>query len=528
MKIKSFYFLLMFFTPFLTSAQYTLDWIQPCGEFNKISVMSVTDDQDNLIVTGYWQSYQIFTRKYDIDGNFLWEIADSSGMQSLYEKPIWINCDNNNNIYVVGKRYAIGSSYEYPDAIVAIKYNPSGTLLWRQIIPITTLIGSSSPGFNLRSAVDSDGSLYIASMGIIPSGSGFVLAKISTTGTIQYVNVDATVVATGFASMRLKDNRVIMTGSAGTQSAAPIAVWDTSGVVVWTALGNGAGGHDVETDDAGNVYLFTSSPNQVSSSSLQDMVLYKYDNSGAQLWKRSYDFNGQDFPTRMTLVNNKISAIGWGTNGTTSPYFDWKTFQTDTSGNLLWSNFYNGTIYNDEYPANLVATPTGEVIVTGVGGPSPLPSQSLSYIQLIILEYSNTGSQVWIDTPNVYGGSGLACMLASDNSLFAISYYNMTAYHYEPSALGLTDAQIQNPDGIFCYPNPAKGTAMLNFQLEKEQVVSVSVVNAFGSLVMNIPNEKRSQGHNTIPIDLSAFKPGIYFCHLKTETGMRAVKVIKD
>lgn len=518
----------MVFMPFITSAQYTLDWMQPCGEFNKISVMSATDSQDNIIVTGYLQSYQIFTRKYDIDGNFLWETADSSGVQSLYEKPLWINCDANNNIYVVGKRYSISANQEYPDAIVAIKYDSNGVLLWRHIFPITTLVGSSHPPFNLRCEVDASGNLYIGTMGIIAAGSGFILAKISATGTIQYVNVDASVVATGFTSMRLKDNRVIMTGSAGTQVAAPVAVWDTSGVVVWTAVGNGSGGHDVETDDAGNVYLFTSSPNQVSSTSLQDMVLYKYDSSGSQIWKRSYDFNGQDFPTRMTLVNNKISAIGWGTNGTTSPYFDWKTFQTDTSGNLLWSNFYNGTIYNDEYPANLVATPTGEVIVTGIGGPSPFPSQSLSYVQLVTLEYNNTGSQVWIDTPNVYGGSGLACILASDNSLFTISYYNMTVYHYEPSALGLTDAQLQYTDGIFCYPNPAKGTSMLNFELEKEETVSVSIVNAVGSLVMYIPNEKRSRGHNTIPIDLSTFKSGVYFCHLKTESGMRVVKVVKN
>ena len=91
-------------------AQYTFDWMQGSGNYAKTSVMSAVDLSDNIIVTGYWQNYQTFTRKYDISGNLLWEVADSSGIQSKYVKPNWINCDANNNILVVGNQYSYSSS----------------------------------------------------------------------------------------------------------------------------------------------------------------------------------------------------------------------------------------------------------------------------------------------------------------------------------------------------------------------------------------------------------------------------------
>jgi hypothetical protein len=93
--------LILFYIFALTSnafAQYNLDWQQNANNDSKKSVMSVVDSQDNIIVTGYMQNFQIFTRKYDLAGTLLWEAADSSGINSIYEKSNWVSCDSNNNI----------------------------------------------------------------------------------------------------------------------------------------------------------------------------------------------------------------------------------------------------------------------------------------------------------------------------------------------------------------------------------------------------------------------------------------------
>lgn len=503
-------------------AQYTIDWVNPCGNFNKIGVMSARDNMDNLIITGYFQSENIYTRKYDINGTLLWETIDSSGVNGKYEKPIWLNCDMNNHVFVVGKRYSISSGWEYPDAMVAMKYSPSGMLQWKQTIPVSVLIGSQHPGFNMRSEVDDDGNLYIGSAAADPSG--FILVKIDPAGNILFSHNSEVNAPNGFSSMRLKNNQVVLTGSSGSASTAPIAAWDTSGALLWTNSVLGKAGNDVEADDDGNVFLLTSFTNQVSSTSGQDVVIYKFDPSGVQLWKKDYDFGGYDFPTRFTLVSNRLSTIGYGSG---SGYFDWIIFQTDTSGNKLWDSRYDGSSFNDEYPFYIVAKPNNEVIVTGTGGPSPDPGNP-SYLQMVILEYSNSGAQLWIDTPNMYGGAGVSCMLAGNNSLFAMSYYNMTAYHYDATSVGVQNDNKNNDLAINVFPNPCSTSATIEFYLPKEEEhLSVLISDLFGHPVKELPFMNLPAGTNRISIDLSALTAGMYFCHIQSNTNYQGTRIVK-
>lgn len=506
-------------------SQYTLDWMNPSGMYNKTAVISTKDNLDNLILTGYLQSENIYTRKYDIEGNFVWEAIDSSGIQSKYQKPIWISCDLNDNIFVVGKRYALSSIWEYPDAVVALKYNSEGILLWKQLVPVSVLIGYPHPDFNLRSEVDDRGNLYIGTVAASPSG--FVLIKIHPDGYILYTKNDVTNAPTGFRSMRLKGDKVVLTGSGSNATDAPIAVYDTSGSLLWTALGTGQSGNDVEVDDDGNVYLITSFPNQVTLTSGQDIVLYKFNPSGTQLWKKDYDFGGSEFPTRITLVSDILSGIGYGASDATgSPYFDWITFQVDMDGELYWNARYDGTLFNDEYPNFVVSKPDGKVIVTGIGGPSPDPF-NLSLRQMIILEYGSSGEQRWIDTPNIYGGEGLSCMFASDNSLFVISSHDMTAYHYLSSLVTIHEDLIENDDRIRIFPNPLSTAGILEFENSMEKIISVVVYDQVGRIVKTIQGVHLYPGKNQIPIDLSGLENGIYFCRLMDDNTNQSVKLMK-
>ena len=158
------------------------------------------------------------------------------------------------------------------------------------------------------------------------------------------------------------------------------------------------------------------------------MVIYKLNSAGTQVWKKNFDFGGYDFPTRFTFVSDKLSVIGYGSIN--ASYFDWITFQINTSGTMLWKARYNGTTGNDEQPYFLAAKANGEVYATGKGGPQFTQSNGSSYLRMITLKYSNTGVVKWIDSVNIYSGWGLACTLASDSSLFVLSGTNMTAFHF--------------------------------------------------------------------------------------------------
>jgi len=492
--------------------QYDLEWQQNAGQDSKKSVMSTVDSQDNIIVTGYLQSYRMYARKYDITGTLLWEVEDASGIQSIYQKPNWITCDTNNNILVVGHQYALGN-YEYPNAIVAIKYSPTGTLLWRTVIPISTLINSTT-SFDCRSVVDSSGNLYIGTAIV----GGVFLYKIDTGGNLIFSTSSAINAPKNFNGMRIRNNKIALATSSGTPNVAPVFVWDTSGTLLWTANAAGTLAADVEIDENENVYVLSSlqyMPNPITYD--YDAQLTKFSPTGSLLWTYHYDFGGYNFVTRMTYVNNRISAIGYGNAGG----LKWQTFQTDTDGTLLWSSPYvepSPLTASDSYPYYVLARPTGEVIVTGVGGPTPDPFNP-SYNQMPIVQYSNTGVQNWVSTPNIYAGTGLATMFASDGSLYAIGSRNMYVFHYGTGALSANENSISSK--MIVAPNPFSDK--ISITVNKINLpANATVFDVTGKELLSKNLEETSN-----ELELSSLQSGIYFCQLTSNAKTETVKIIK-
>jgi hypothetical protein len=467
-----------------TFAQYSTDWIKPADSYQKTGVMIARDNQDNVIATGYWTSNSIYTRKYNKFGVLQWESVSASGIASTYERPLWVTTDNNNNVFVAGYRYA-GSGT--PTAVVVLKYNTDGVQLWKKIIdPVNYLAGMS-----LRCEADNNGNLYVGAcgVGVLP---GFALIKFDPAGNIIFTQNSAANAPGAFRSMRLKGNKIVLSASSivgGNPSVAQIAVWDTTGNLLWTAGLLGRGGHDVEIDDAANVYLLTGYDNQVTPTSAMDIVIYKFDPSGTQLWKKDFDFGGSDFPTRLTFAADKLSIIGYGTIG--ASYFDWLTFQINTAGTMLWNTRYNETSGNDETPYFIAAKANGDVFVTGKGGPMFTQFGS-QYLRMITVKYDNTGVRKWVDSTNIYSGWGYACTLASDNSLYVLSGTAMTAFHFLDHTgagscnipTGLNVANIANTFATFSWA-PVPGATLYHLRY-KPTTASTWTVVSYNLTTMNI------------------------------------------
>lgn len=423
MKLLNVTFYLLFSMTVNAQIYYSTDWIRPSDSYQKTGAMGVRDNSDNYAVTGFLTANNIFTRKYDKFGNLLWERVSTSGVASNYEKSVWINSDSSNNIIVTGYRYSIGN-FHYPNALVILKYDPAGNLLWKETIGMTFFVNHLI-AFNMRSEVDLDGNIYIGTVAVTPSG--FVLLKLDPSGNILFTNSNNQNGVTSFISMRLKGNQIVMSGSSSNLSAAIAVSWDKLGNVLWTGSFLGQSAKDVEIDNTGNSFLLTSYSNQVSASSGQDIMIYKIDSTGAQLWVNSYDFGGMDFPTRFILVEDRISVIGYGSIG--ASYFDWITFQVNTGGLQLWNARYNETSVNDEQSYFICAKANGDVFVTGRGGPN-YSIIGTPYLRMITLKYDHTGTRKWVDSVNVFSGRGVACTLATDSSLYVLSDAAMTAFHF--------------------------------------------------------------------------------------------------
>ncbi|HUM47771.1 MAG TPA: GEVED domain-containing protein [Chitinophagales bacterium] len=463
-------------------ASYSTDWIKTGGNYLKSGSMIARDKADNLIVAGYIQAENIYTRKYDKFGNFLWEEISSSGIPGNYEKPAWVNTDKNKDIYVVGYRYSWGSSWEYPNAVVVLKYTPEGTLLWKKNIDLSYVVGSSTgKRFNLESDLDKNGNLYIGTAGTSPAG--FVLIKLNSSGTVLVNTSISLGTIHGFASMRLKGNKVVVTGSPEYVGTLAVVAWDTSGVLLWSkVIANAFGGTDVEMDGSDNVYVLSNYPNQVSPTSGGDAVIYKFNPAGVQTWKKSYDFGGYETATRFTFVAGKLSVIGYGS--VNASYFDWITFQINTSGAKLWDARYNATTGNDEQPYALAAKDNGEVFVTGKGGPMFTQPNGSSYLRMITLKYNSSGVEQWVDSVNIYSGWGIGCTLASDNSLFVLGGTNMTAIHLLDHTgtgscgipTGLNTSKIKETSAKFAW-SPVSGAYLYHLRYKTTSAAEWTIVS---------------------------------------------------
>jgi hypothetical protein len=398
-------------------AQYSTDWIRPADATSKTGTMIARDNQDNVIATGYAISNAAYTRKYNKFGVLQWEAISASGIQSEYERSLWVTTDNNNNVFVAGYRYGGTST---PIAVIVLKYSPDGVQLWKQVIsPVNYLVPMS-----LRCELDNSGNLYVGACGV-GALSGFALIKFDTNGTILFTQHSDANAPSGFESMRVKGNKIVMSASGGNPNIAVVAAWDTTGAFLWSNGVQGRGARDVEIDDVGNMYLLTGYFNQVTPSSQNDIEIFKFDPSGTQLWKKDFDFGGgTDFPTRFTYVAGKLSIIGQSQSLDT-----WITFQVNTDGTMLWNTAYNGAPGFEEAPYFIAAKANGEVFVTGKGGPNVDPNNVPS-LRMITLKYDNTGVQKWIDSSNIYSGWGYGCTLASDSSLYVLSGTSMTVFHF--------------------------------------------------------------------------------------------------
>lgn len=457
-------------------AQYSTDWIKPAESYQKIGVMMTRDNQDNAIATGYWTSNNMFTRKYDKFGVLQWEVMSASGIQSEYEKPLWVTTDNNNNVFVAGYRYAGTSS---PIAVIVLKYSPDGVQLWKQVIsPVNYLVGMS-----LRCELDNNGNLYVGACGVgaLP---GFALIKFDTNGNILFTQHSDANAPAYFESMRVKGNKIIMSASGGNPNISVVAAWDTTGSFLWSAGLQGRGARDVEIDDAGNMYLLTGYFNQVTATSQMDIEIFKFDPSGTQLWKKDFDFGGgADFPTRFTYVAGKLSIIGQ------SQSLDaWITYQVNTDGTMLWNTAYNGAPGSEEAPYFIAAKANGDVFVTGKGGPNVDPNNVPS-LRMITLKYSNTGVQKWIDSTNIYSGWGYACTLASDSSLYVLSGTNMTVFHFLDHTgtgscnipVGLNVLNIANTLATFSW-TPVPGATLYHLRYK------TTTANTWTTVSCNLPS----------------------------------------
>lgn len=513
--MKQFYFLISMLSLELNLlAQHPPEWsTNPTDNYQSGSMMT-KDQEGNILMTSYRSSFigdaDIFTYKYNPQGELLWQVQDSTGIPGVYQKSRWINTDSNNNVYVTGYVYA-GTSSEYTSEIVVLKYDPMGQLIWKK------KIGNIFPSaLNLRSEIDASNRLCIGTVSVAP---GFRLLKLDTNGDVLVDVSDASSENQNFDSMRLKGDRIAMSSYAGNGFQASVAVFDTSGNILWSEHFESDGAPDLEMDEENQVYVLSRETNLVSSTSNYDFQISKFNATGDLIDTFHFDFGlSNDFPSKLVLSGSRLTAIG-STIAQNEAYMDWVIMQCDLEGNLLWWTTYDEVNANDEKPRWLTVLDNGTAFVSGQGGPG-YNQFGNTYLQYVTAKYQN-GSLIWSDVHPYQGYIGIVNMADEMCGLYVLGETSAVIHHYDDDCL-MDDIQesnaYQEAPYFQVFPNPASDQINIQMVSSQNSIQDMMIYDMSGRKVLMLPQQAIQTGSNHFEVSTSSLKPGVYSVSIGTQT----------
>ena len=263
------------------------------------------DSQGNVIVTGYSVDKSVgrsnmFTIKYDNNGNELWNVSFDSGMDDF---GFDVTVDSGDNVIVFGFS---GVSDNWNGSFVVVKYSRDGVEQWHR----TYRNGVSS--FAGGIATDSNDNIIITGcIGDINQKniSGWTV-KISSDGSEKWNNI----FRESWADLSLgvtvdqEDNIIVVGASVIPMVGGGISAvkYDEDGNVLWWKTYGGNEAWDVAVDSKGNIVIIGDSYSYEGN--YVNWYVIKCDNNGSFLWDQEYD-SGEDDSAMGVAVDSQDNII---------------------------------------------------------------------------------------------------------------------------------------------------------------------------------------------------------------------------
>jgi hypothetical protein len=135
----------------------------------------------------------------------------------------------------------------------------------------------------------------------------------------------------------------------------------------------------------------------------------------------------------------------------------------------------------------------------------------------------------------IVSGSGNSNMIKSydlvdETPYKGLSYYRLkqTDFDGKYTYSQVVDVNVKDAfENVIVFPNPVKGPSNLSFEAIQDGLINLSVYDVSGREVMNM-NHSVKQGNNTIELETSLLRSGMYFLKFENSNGKVNVKFIKD
>ena len=267
------------------------------------------------------------------------------------------------SVYICGTTQSAGAGSN--DLLLA-KFDSSGALQWQKTL------GGSSNDIGHSVAVAPDGSVYVCGQ-TASAGAGksdLLLAKFSSSGTLQWQKtLGGNSVDYGERIVVAPDGSVYVSGT--TQSAGAgskdllLAKFDSSGALQWQKT---LGGDEIDGDTSvaigpdGSVYICGTTNSIIFAHTV--LLLAKFDSSGALQWQKFFVRSKDDTRGRSIAIGPDGSVYVCGyVYFSRYVYYDLLLVKFDSSGALQWQKVLSGN--DDDRGTSVAIGPDGSVYVGG-------------------------------------------------------------------------------------------------------------------------------------------------------------------
>ena len=285
------------------------------------------DASGGVVAVGYesrydlGQAYNMLVRKYDKDGNYLWQQSYNSPNNNT-EQATGVAVDSSGNIVEVGFEFrgdlAQGNNW------VIRKYDTNGNFQWMQTYNSPYNSTDQATGV----AIDSGGNIVVAGYEYrldLAQGYNWVIRKYDTNGNFQWM-------------------QTYNSPYNSTDQASGVAVDSSGNIVV-----------------VGFEYRFDLAQGN-------NMVIRKYDKNGNFQWMQTYNspYNNTDQANGVAVDSSgNIVVVGFEYRFDLMQNYNWLVRKYDASGNNIWQWSYNSPASNGEWARGVAISSGGEIVVDG-------------------------------------------------------------------------------------------------------------------------------------------------------------------
>ncbi|MCB2222354.1 MAG: T9SS type A sorting domain-containing protein [Bacteroidetes bacterium] len=104
---------------------------------------------------------------------------------------------------------------------------------------------------------------------------------------------------------------------------------------------------------------------------------------------------------------------------------------------------------------------------------------------------------------------------------------DMGCYEYDDLGTGISNDSFNDKVVFSVFPNPINSNPTIEFYLEKESSVVLSIMDIPGRIIFEVYTQALQIGKNHLTWDAEKMAPGVYLCHLKIGNEVSTRKVVK-